>query len=84
MNDDLLISDSLAKPPDSSRQHSSIRNENFALQTEEQVLDQHVNMININMADELTSTGLDQHQHQTFHCIRTSSKQESTKIHPAR
>ena len=73
MNDDLLISDSLAKTPDSSRQHSSIRNENFALQTEEQVLDQQVNMININMADELTSTGLDQHQHQKFCYQPTSS-----------
>ena len=73
MNEDLLILDSLAKPPDSSRQHSLIKNENFALQTEEQVLDQHVNMININMADELTSTGLDQHQHQKFCYQPTSS-----------
>ena len=74
MNKDLLISNSLAKPPDSSRQHSSIRNENFALQTEEQVLDQHVNIININMADELTSTALDQHQQ--FCYKLTSSKPE--------
>ena len=73
MNDDLLISDSLAKLPDSSRQRSSIRSKNFALQTEEQVLDQHVNMININMADELTSTGLDQYQHQKFCYQPTSS-----------